>query len=216
MRDPSGQPQNPPIPALPALRHFPCPVAALRLADAGAPPRPVLRGLLLHPRGRACLAQDGALAGKRTLSFPSEAETEGKEGKKSPRGSRSRSLRAAPTQRRQPPTPKGGGPAVGQQRSASLRAPQRREGGAPRAALLGAHIKKKQNINFVQESSVNEEEQLDPEAFQVTVGDTVMVFPPPPPPYFADCPLQTITPSMVTSDLPLSENPPPYHSTFIN
>ncbi|XP_077792409.1 transmembrane protein 171 isoform X4 [Podarcis muralis] len=79
-----------------------------------------------------------------------------------------------------------------------------------------AHIKKKQNINFVQESSVNEEEQLDPEAFQVTVGDTVMVFPPPPPPYFADCPLQTITPSMVTSDLPLSENPPPYHSTFIN
>ncbi|CAI5787375.1 Hypothetical predicted protein [Podarcis lilfordi] len=169
MRDPSGQPQT--------LRHFPCPVAALRLADAGAPPRPVLRGLLLHPRGRACLAQDGALAGSGDRR---------ERGKKSPRGSSSRSLRAAPTQRRQPPTPKGGGPAVGQRRSASLRAPQRREGGAPRAALLGAHIKKKQNINFVQESSVNEEEQLDPESFQVTVGDTVMVFPPPPPPYFAD------------------------------
>ncbi|XP_020645978.1 transmembrane protein 171 [Pogona vitticeps] len=76
-----------------------------------------------------------------------------------------------------------------------------------------AHIKKKQNVSFVQESSVQEEEQLNPESFHVTVGDTVMVFPPPPPPYFADCALQTSTPSLVTSDLSLTENPPPYHST---
>ncbi|XP_053153822.1 transmembrane protein 171 isoform X2 [Hemicordylus capensis] len=77
-----------------------------------------------------------------------------------------------------------------------------------------AHIKKKQTLNLVQESSVNEEEQLSPESFQVTVGDTIMVFPPPPPPYFAEPPLQAITPSLVASDLPLGENPPPYHSTF--
>ncbi|XP_077203544.1 transmembrane protein 171 [Paroedura picta] len=79
-----------------------------------------------------------------------------------------------------------------------------------------AHIKKKQNLNLIQESSVHEEEHLSPESFQVTVGDTVMVFPPPPPPYFADCSLQTITPSLVTSDLHLGENPPPYHSTFVH
>uniref|UniRef100_A0A8D0BFX2 Transmembrane protein 171 n=1 Tax=Salvator merianae TaxID=96440 RepID=A0A8D0BFX2_SALMN len=79
-----------------------------------------------------------------------------------------------------------------------------------------AHIKKKQNLTLVQESSINEEEQLNPESFQVTVGDTVMVFPPPPPPYFADCPLETISPSLMRHDLPLRENPPPYHSTFNN
>ncbi|XP_060087894.1 transmembrane protein 171-like [Heteronotia binoei] len=48
-----------------------------------------------------------------------------------------------------------------------------------------AHIKKKQNLTLTQESSVREEEHLSPESFQVTVGDTVMVFLPPPPPYFA-------------------------------
>ncbi|KAH0628036.1 hypothetical protein JD844_008701, partial [Phrynosoma platyrhinos] len=48
------------------------------------------------------------------------------------------------------------------------------------------------------------------------VGDTVMVFPPPPPPYFADCSLQTVTPSLVTNDVTLSENPPPYNSTCSN
>ncbi|XP_066472547.1 transmembrane protein 171 [Tiliqua scincoides] len=79
-----------------------------------------------------------------------------------------------------------------------------------------AHIKKKQTLNLIQESSANEDEQLSPESFQVTVGDTVLVFPPPPPPYFADPPLQTITPCVGASDLPLNENPPPYHSTFIN
>ncbi|KAK9408452.1 putative transmembrane protein [Crotalus adamanteus] len=48
-----------------------------------------------------------------------------------------------------------------------------------------SHIKKKQNLNLIQESSVSEE-QLNSESFQVTVGDTVMMFPPPPPPYFSD------------------------------
>ncbi|KAG8130974.1 hypothetical protein E2320_017560 [Naja naja] len=78
-----------------------------------------------------------------------------------------------------------------------------------------AHIKKKQNLNLIQESSVSEE-QLNSESFQVTVGDTVMVFPPPPPPYFSDCSPQTITPSLVANELILNENPPPYHSIFIN
>ncbi|XP_025023605.1 transmembrane protein 171 [Python bivittatus] len=79
-----------------------------------------------------------------------------------------------------------------------------------------AHIKKKQNLTLIQESSVSEEEQLNSESFQVTVGDTVMVFPPPPPPYFSDCSLQTVTPSLVSSEFILNENPPPYHSIFMN
>ncbi|XP_053265104.1 transmembrane protein 171 [Podarcis raffonei] len=215
MTDPSGQPECPhscsPSPQTLSLPSRRPPLGGRRRASP-----PGAEGASSPPQ-RARLPRTGRRAGRvKNPLFPFRSGDRRERGKKSPRGSRSRSLRAAPTQQRQPPTPKGGGPAVGQRRSASLRAPQRREGGAPRAALLGAHIKKKQNINFVQESSVNEEEQLDPESFQVTVGDTVMVFPPPPPPYFADCPLQTITPSVVTSDLPLSENPPPYHSTFIN
>ncbi|KAM7077117.1 transmembrane protein 171 isoform 1-T2 [Ciconia maguari] len=77
-----------------------------------------------------------------------------------------------------------------------------------------AHVKKKQNLNLNQESCESEEHPQSPESFQVTVGDAVMVFPPPPPPYFADPLSQTMTRCLMSSGLPTSENPPPYHSIF--
>lgn len=46
------------------------------------------------------------------------------------------------------------------------------------------------------------------------LGDAVMVFPPPPPPYFADPVSPTVTRCLMSSGLPTSENPPPYHSIF--
>nr|XP_009936483.1 PREDICTED: transmembrane protein 171 [Opisthocomus hoazin] len=79
-----------------------------------------------------------------------------------------------------------------------------------------AHVKKKQNLNLNQESCENEEHPQSPESFQVTVGDAVMVFPPPPPPYFADPVSPTVTRCLMSSGLPASENPPPYHSIFSN
>ncbi|NXH16702.1 TM171 protein, partial [Bucco capensis] len=77
-----------------------------------------------------------------------------------------------------------------------------------------AHVKKKQNLNLNQESCESEEHPESPEPFQVTVGEAVMVFPPPPPPYFADPVSPTLTHCLVSSGLPTSENPPPYHSIF--
>ncbi|XP_010082289.1 PREDICTED: transmembrane protein 171 [Pterocles gutturalis] len=77
-----------------------------------------------------------------------------------------------------------------------------------------AHVKKKQNFNLNQESCESEEHPQSPETFQVTVGDAVMVFPPPPPPYFADPLSPTVTGCLMSSGLPPSENPPPYHSIF--
>ncbi|NXI66633.1 TM171 protein, partial [Anseranas semipalmata] len=77
-----------------------------------------------------------------------------------------------------------------------------------------AHVKKKQNLNLNQESCENEEHPQSPESFQVTIGDAVMVFPPPPPPYFADPMSPTVTHCPMSSGLPASENPPPYHSIF--
>ncbi|XP_010004674.1 PREDICTED: transmembrane protein 171 [Chaetura pelagica] len=78
-----------------------------------------------------------------------------------------------------------------------------------------AHVKKKQSLNLNQESFESEEHPQSPESFQVTVGDAVMVFPPPPPPYFADAVSPTMT-RLMSSDLPRSESPPPYHSIFSN
>ncbi|XP_071437472.1 transmembrane protein 171 [Pithys albifrons albifrons] len=77
-----------------------------------------------------------------------------------------------------------------------------------------AHVKKKQNLNLNQESSESEEHPQSSESFQVTVGDAVMVFPPPPPPYFADPMSPAVTHCLMSSVLPTSENPPPYHSIF--
>ncbi|XP_063996235.1 transmembrane protein 171 [Pogoniulus pusillus] len=79
-----------------------------------------------------------------------------------------------------------------------------------------AHVKKKQNLNLDQESCESEEHTQSPESFQVTVGDAIMVFPPPPPPYFADPVSPIVTHCLMSSGLPTSENPPPYHSIFSN
>ncbi|XP_035166679.1 transmembrane protein 171 [Oxyura jamaicensis] len=76
--------------------------------------------------------------------------------------------------------------------------------------FLIAHVKK-QNFSLSTESFENEECPQSPESFQVTVGDTVMVFPPPPPPYFSD---PTVTHCLMSSGLPAHENPPPYQSIF--
>ncbi|NXN90256.1 TM171 protein, partial [Bombycilla garrulus] len=78
-----------------------------------------------------------------------------------------------------------------------------------------AHVKKKQNLNLSQESCESEEHPQSPESFQVTVGDTVMVFPPPPPPYFDDPKSPTVTHCLMSSVLPTrSESPPLYQSIF--
>ncbi|KAM8793092.1 transmembrane protein 171 [Eudromia elegans] len=77
-----------------------------------------------------------------------------------------------------------------------------------------AHVKKKQNLNLSEESCESEEHSQSPESFQVTVGDAVMVFPPPPPPYFADPLSPTVTHCLMSSGVPASENPPPYHTIF--
>lgn len=77
-----------------------------------------------------------------------------------------------------------------------------------------AHVKKKQNLNLNEESLENEERPQSPESFQVTLGDAVLMFPPPPPPYFADPLSPAVTHCLMSSVLPASRNPPPYHSVF--
>ncbi|XP_015704324.1 transmembrane protein 171 isoform X2 [Coturnix japonica] len=76
------------------------------------------------------------------------------------------------------------------------------------------HVKKKQNLNLNEESLENEEHPQSPESFQVTLGDAVLMFPPPPPPYFADPLSPAVTHCLVSSGLPASRSPPPYHSIF--
>ncbi|NXU47002.1 TM171 protein, partial [Turnix velox] len=76
------------------------------------------------------------------------------------------------------------------------------------------HVIKTQNLNLNQESCENEEHPQAPESFQVTIGDAVMVFPPPPPRYFADPLSPTVTHCLMSSGLPVSENPPPYYCIF--
>ncbi|XP_030049155.1 transmembrane protein 171 [Microcaecilia unicolor] len=72
-----------------------------------------------------------------------------------------------------------------------------------------AYIKKKNR----QELSEDEEQQPHiQEAFHITVGDAVLIFPPPPPPYFADT--STSGAYNGTNNLPVSESPPPYSSIF--
>ncbi|XP_067425462.1 transmembrane protein 171 [Emydura macquarii macquarii] len=79
-----------------------------------------------------------------------------------------------------------------------------------------AHIKKKTNINLSQESSENGEEPRSPESLHVTLGDAVMTVPVLPPPYFVDPLSPPLIYSHVASGLPISENPPPYHSIVNN
>ncbi|KAM9330969.1 transmembrane protein 171 [Gastrophryne carolinensis] len=76
-----------------------------------------------------------------------------------------------------------------------------------------AHLKKRHNLPDLNESVIDEEPQpATDEPFQITVGDSVIIFPPPPPPYFAD-PLEPGA-AQGTVPLPRSDNPPSYNSIF--
>uniref|UniRef100_A0A8B9SWU7 Transmembrane protein 171 n=1 Tax=Anas platyrhynchos TaxID=8839 RepID=A0A8B9SWU7_ANAPL len=76
-----------------------------------------------------------------------------------------------------------------------------------------AHVKK-QNFGLSEGSIESEEHPQSTEYFQVTAVDATMVFPPPPPPYFADPMSPSVTPCLMSSGFPASENPPPYESIF--
>ncbi|XP_020025742.2 transmembrane protein 171 isoform X2 [Castor canadensis] len=76
-----------------------------------------------------------------------------------------------------------------------------------------AHVKKKNNLSAHHEAT-EEGHTHSMEPVQVTVGDSVIVFPPPPPPYFAEssAPAGTRSPG-ANSSLP-SESPPSYYSLY--
>ncbi|XP_023559429.1 transmembrane protein 171 isoform X2 [Octodon degus] len=78
-----------------------------------------------------------------------------------------------------------------------------------------AHVKKKSNLSTSQEASESEEGHTpSTEPVQVTVGDSVIIFPPPPPPYFPESSASAGVRSPGTlSSLP-ADSPPPYHSLF--
>nr|XP_025041011.1 transmembrane protein 171 [Pelodiscus sinensis] len=71
-----------------------------------------------------------------------------------------------------------------------------------------AHIKKKTNLNLSQESFENGEQPQSPESLEVTTGDAVMTFPPL---RFIDSLSPPITHKPLATNLPMSENPLPYH-----
>nr|DBA23456.1 TPA: hypothetical protein GDO54_014370 [Pyxicephalus adspersus] len=76
-----------------------------------------------------------------------------------------------------------------------------------------AHIKKKHSFPDNNESVIEEEPQSPTdEPFQITVGDSVIIFPPPPPPYFADP--SSPGSGQGSTPLPRSDNPPSYNSIY--
>ncbi|XP_050649540.1 transmembrane protein 171 isoform X1 [Macaca thibetana thibetana] len=78
-----------------------------------------------------------------------------------------------------------------------------------------AHIKKRNTLNTGQDASEREEGQIQSmEAVQVTVGDSVIIFPPPPPPYFPESSASAVTESPGTNSLLPNESPPSYYSIF--
>ncbi|XP_062939320.1 transmembrane protein 171 isoform X2 [Cynocephalus volans] len=78
-----------------------------------------------------------------------------------------------------------------------------------------AHVKKRNNVNTGQDASEREERQTQStEPVQVTVGDSVIIFPPPPPPYFPESSASAVTPSPGVNSLLPNENPPSYDSIF--
>ncbi|XP_060057012.1 transmembrane protein 171 isoform X2 [Erinaceus europaeus] len=77
-----------------------------------------------------------------------------------------------------------------------------------------AHVKKRSSLNAGQEAYESDErEAQNTEPVQVTVGDSVVIFPPPPPPYFPE-EASAGTPSPGPVHLLPSEDPPSYHSIF--
>ncbi|XP_032134512.1 transmembrane protein 171 isoform X1 [Sapajus apella] len=78
-----------------------------------------------------------------------------------------------------------------------------------------AHIKKRNTLNAGQDASESEEGQIQStEPVQVTVGDSVIIFPPPPPPYFPESSASAVTESPGTNSQLPNENPPSYYSIF--
>ncbi|XP_053444892.1 transmembrane protein 171 isoform X1 [Nycticebus coucang] len=78
-----------------------------------------------------------------------------------------------------------------------------------------AHVKKRHELNADQDAPDSEERQTQStEPVQVTVGDSVIVFPPPPPPYFPESSAAAVTRSPGANNLLPNENPPPYYSIF--
>ncbi|KAM6156979.1 transmembrane protein 171 [Erethizon dorsatum] len=78
-----------------------------------------------------------------------------------------------------------------------------------------AHVKKKNNLSASQDASEGEEGHApSAEPVQVTVGDSVIIFPPPPPPYFSASSASAGGGSPGTNSLLPTDNPPPYYSLF--
>ncbi|XP_027783529.1 transmembrane protein 171 isoform X1 [Marmota flaviventris] len=78
-----------------------------------------------------------------------------------------------------------------------------------------AHIKKRNNLSVSQDASESEEgHSHNMEPVQVTVGDSVIIFPPPPPPYFPESSASAGTRSPGANSLLPTESPPSYYSLF--
>ncbi|XP_042546814.1 transmembrane protein 171 isoform X2 [Dipodomys spectabilis] len=78
-----------------------------------------------------------------------------------------------------------------------------------------AHVKKKNNSSMHQDTAEGEEGHTqNTEPVQVTVGDSVILFPPPPPPYFPESSVSAGTRSLGAHSVLPSENPPSYYSLF--
>ncbi|XP_025838976.1 transmembrane protein 171 [Vulpes vulpes] len=77
-----------------------------------------------------------------------------------------------------------------------------------------AHVKRS-NLHEGQDASESEDPQIRSlEPVQVTVGDSVILFPPPPPPYFTESSAPAATRSPGADGLRPDENPPSYYSIF--
>uniref|UniRef100_A0A8C2VKW4 Transmembrane protein 171 n=2 Tax=Chinchilla lanigera TaxID=34839 RepID=A0A8C2VKW4_CHILA len=78
-----------------------------------------------------------------------------------------------------------------------------------------AHVKKKNNLSTSQDASESEEGHTPgTEPVQVTVGDSVIIFPPPPPPYFPESSASAGSLSSGANNLLPADSPPPYDSLF--
>ncbi|XP_004872925.1 transmembrane protein 171 isoform X2 [Heterocephalus glaber] len=78
-----------------------------------------------------------------------------------------------------------------------------------------AHVKKKNNLSVSQDASESEEGHgPSTEPVQVTVGDSVIIFPPPPPPYFPESSTSAGSQSPGANSLLPTDSPPPYFSLF--
>ncbi|KAM4876112.1 transmembrane protein 171 [Thomomys bottae] len=78
-----------------------------------------------------------------------------------------------------------------------------------------AHVKKRNDSRGHQDTAENHEgHSQSMEPVQVTVGDSVIIFPPPPPPYFPESSSSAGAQSLGAHSVLPSENPPSYYSLF--